>query len=195
VDGITRYLSVLDPDRVFVPEALEEEIVDGWIHSIVNREFGFKLFHDFPREKGTPPIRVVSQDWRYHIEASRARHIRRLDRLMALDRAENRILFVRHEPDEWNGQSSTHEIIEGLWRVLTNRWSSAQVDLLLINFPAFDSPSTRILTTALDDLPGPPNDPWRGNDAAWATALASLGMIPINEQNHEPRLSSPGEED
>jgi len=178
VEGIARYLSVLDPDRIYRADALCEQLENGWISSIASCEFGFQLYHEFPRQKQAPPIRVVSPDWREHIAAARETHIRKLDRLAALDRPGNRILFVRDRLAPSEDPLSTQGAVDSLWRALRGRFAAADITLLLVNLPAFAPSCPRILRANFADPPGPPPEAWRGEDARWGQALAALGFAP-----------------
>ena len=136
IDGLTRYLSDPDPDRVYGTGALDELVVDGQVTSVVAPEFGFRLFHEFPRHDVGLPMRVVAPDWRAHVPELRARHARRLDRLLALDRRGHRILFVRDRLDVGGrGAEAAAESVAKLWSTLSNRWSRAEIELLLVNVP------------------------------------------------------------
>jgi hypothetical protein len=177
-EGLARYLSILDPGRIYAPDALCEEVEDGWISTIVSREFGFKLYHEFPRQKEAPPIRVVSPGWRDGIAAARETHVRRLERLAALDRPGNRILFVRDRLAHAEAASSAQGAVNALWRALRSRWAQAEITLLAVNLPAFTPPDPRVLFANFDDPPGPPPESWRGEDARWANALGALGFAP-----------------
>lgn len=178
VGGISRYLAVLDPDRVYRADALCEQLRDGWISAIASREFGFLLYHEFPRHKEAPPIRVVSPDWRERIPAARQAHVRKLERLAALDRPGNRILFVRDRLDPAEDVRSTQQTVDALWRALRGRWAAADITLLLVNLPAFTPSSPCILRANFADPAGPPPESWRGEDARWAKAFAALGLAP-----------------
>ena len=69
----TREMDFSDPERIFAPGALEERVENGWRTLIASREFGFQLFHEFPRHKEAPPIAVVSPGWQDHVAAVRER--------------------------------------------------------------------------------------------------------------------------
>lgn len=178
MDGITRYLKDPDPDRIFSENCLNEQVEDGWIHSIVSRAFGFQLFHEFPRQKETPAMRVVAPNWRDHIAAARSKHYVRLRRLLDLDRPGNRILFVRHKLDAGDDKEQLQSRVEDLWYTLKAGWQHADIRLLLVNVPWFKPPCQQVLRLEFDDPPGPPPESWRGDEKRWATALESLGLAP-----------------
>ena len=193
LDGIVRYLDNPDPDRIFRMSGLMEKMEDGWIHSIVSREFGFQLFHEFPRQKETPAVRVVSPNWRDAIKPARIKHQIRLERMLALDRPENSILFVRHKLDAADHVTNFQTMVDRLWQILHHRWQQANIKLLFVNVPHFTPPSPDVLSLALDDRPGPANEAWRGDDVPWATAFRSIGLLPNTMSTLLVQAPSPGE--
>ncbi len=193
LDGIARYLSVLDPDRIYRADALCELIADGWISTIASREFGVQLFHEFPRRKEAPPIRVVSPDWREGIAAAREAHVAKLERLISLARPGNRILFVRDRLAAMEDTSRTQGAVAALWGALRRRWGVADITLLLLNLPPFEPPCDRVLRADFDDPPGPPPESWRGEDGRWASAFAALGFAPAEAEATLPSPPSLGE--
>lgn len=194
-DGLTRYVESLDPDRIFRAEALVEQVADGHVREIVSREFGISLFHDFPRVAVGAPTRVVSPDWRDHLDAARALHRRRLDRILALDDPDNRILFVRHRPDDALDVRGTQATVDALWAALVRRWQRARVGLLLVNFPDVARPDDDVMTATIGEEPGPGTEAWRGDDRAWASALAALGIAPTSIDDATFVTPSPCETD
>lgn len=184
IDGLTRYLSDPNPDRVYGAGALDELVVNGQAITLVAPEFGFQLFHEFPRQDIGLPTRVVAPNWRAHVAEARTRHAQRLDRLLALDRRGHRILFVRDrlDVDGGSGTQTAAESVAKLWRALSNRWSRAEIELLLINVP-FDTrlPQRRVRRVNFKDVPGDPPEAWRGDSTRWAQAIASAGYPPQAE--------------
>ena len=195
VEGLARYISLFDPDRIYRADALTELTEDGWVSSIASREFGFLLYHEFPRRKEAPPIRVVSADWRAWIAAARETHVRKLERLAALDRPGNRILFVRDRLGSAEDPASTQALVDALWQALRKRWSSADITLLLVNLPAFTPSCASVVRANFADPPRPPPESWRGEDARWAAAFAALGFDPPGADTPLPLPPSPGEAD
>jgi hypothetical protein len=184
IDGLTRYLSDPDPDRVYGAGALDELVVDGQVTSLVAPEFGFLLFHEFPRQDVGLPMRVVAPDWRAHVAELRARHARRLDRLLALDRRGHRILFVRDrlDVDGGSGAEVAAESVAKLWRALSNRWSRAEIELLLVNVPCDPRiPQRCVRWVDFEDVPGDPPEAWRGDSTRWARAFASWSKMSRTE--------------
>ncbi len=175
LEGLARYLAVLDPDRIYSEAALEEVVVDGRVDALQSREFGLWLYHEFPRRRDGD-VSVVSPGWQEHLAFAKERHARRLQRLKGLDAAGHRILFIRHKLDVDPGRRAAQQPVEALWNVLRRQWSRADIRLLLINLPAIDPPSPRVLQLSFEDLPGPEPEVWRGNAERWASALASLGL-------------------
>lgn len=176
IDGLTRYLSDPDPDRVFGPGALDEVVVDGHVISLVAPEFGFYLYHEFPRHDVGLPMRVVAPDWRSHVAKLRARHARRLDRMLALDRPGNRLLFVRDrlDIDAGSGAEGAAESVAKLWGALSNRWSRAEIELLVVNVPCDRRiPRRGVRWVDFEDVPGDGPEAWRGDSARWAEAFDS----------------------
>jgi hypothetical protein len=175
IDGLTRYLSDPNPDRVYGTGALDELVVDGHVTSVVAPEFGFRLFHEFPRQDVGLPARVVVPDWRDHVPKLRARHARRLDRLLALDRRGRRILFVRDRLDvDGRGVEAAAESVAKLWSTLSNRWSRAEIELLLVNVPCdVRIPQPGVRWVDFEDVRGDTPEGWRGNSTRWARAFAS----------------------
>lgn len=176
IDGLTRYLSDPDPDRVYDTAALDEVMVDGHVRTIFAPGFGFYLFHEFPRQDVGLPMRVVAPDWRRHVAKLRARHARRLDRLLALDRPSNRILFVRDRLDI-NGGSDGDEAAESvakLWGALSNRWPRAEIELLVVNVACYRRiPQRGVRWVDFEDVRGDSADGWKGDSTRWARAFDS----------------------
>jgi hypothetical protein len=178
IDGLTRYLSDPDPDRVYGPGALEELVVDGHVANVVATEFGFRLYHDFPRwDVGLPPRTVVTPGWQAHVPEMRARHARRLDRLLALDRPGRRLLFVRDRLDFDESRTETkEEPVEKLWTTLSKRWSHAEIELLLVNVPRnVRIPESRVRYVDFEDIRGEGPHGWQGDSSRWAQAFANAG--------------------
>jgi len=193
IDGLARYLADPDPDRLFAPGALEERIENGWPSSIASREFGFQLFHEFPRQKEAPAVPVVSPRWQAHIGAVRERHERRMHTLLSTDEPGNRVLFVRHQLGPDTTTDSAASAVDALWQSLARQWTRAEVHLLLINLPAVEVPSTRVRQLRFEDPPGPDPESWRGDDARWALALHSAGIVPARDGEPLSCPPSPGE--
>jgi hypothetical protein len=180
IDGLTRYLSDPDPDRVYGAGALEEIVVDGHVTSVVAPEFGFQLYHDFPRHDVGLPTKVVAPDWRDHIGKQRAFHAGRLGRLLALDRPDRRILFVRDRLDV-DGESTepAAESVAKLWSTLSNRWGRAEIELLLVNVPVdVRMPERCVRWANFEDVREDTPEGWRGNSAGWARAFAAREAQP-----------------
>ncbi len=191
LDGLTRYLADPHPDRIYAPEALAEKVVDGWVKTIVAPEFGFELFHEFPRRKEAPPMRVVAPDWREHIAVARSRHVHLLERLLSLDRRGNRILFVRHRSGVESVDPDARQAVERLWQTLLTLWPSADIHLLLVNLPPFELPDERILRVDFDDPPGPPPEAWRGDPERWSASFASAGIAAPPRRTPAERAPGP----
>ena len=177
VDGLAAYLEVMDPSRIYGVGGLEELVEDGRVTTIRSREFGFQLYHEFPRHRGPTGASEVSPGWEAHVAAAAKRHADRLERLRGLDRKGNRILFVRHkyafEPGPAGDPAPS---VARLLRSLDTGWSRARFTLLLVNFPDGYEPPTRVLSLRFDDPPGPAPEEWRGDKAIWENALRSLGL-------------------
>ena len=182
IDGLTRYLSDPDPDRVYGPDALEELVVDGHVANVVATEFGFMLYHDFPRwDVGLPQRRVVAPGWQAHVPEMRARHARRLDRLLALDRPGRRILFVRDRLHFDPSRTETkEEPVEELWATLSKRWSHAEIELLLLNVPRnVRIPESGVRCVDFEDIEVEGPNGWQGDSSRWAQAFANAGCAPL----------------
>lgn len=179
--GLTQYLADPDPDRLYSRHALAELVVDGQISTVVAPEFGFQLFHEFPRQDVGLPTRVVAPHWREHIVEAHARHSQRLQRLLALDRPGNRLLFVRDRLhlDDGCGTEPPRDSVARLWRTLADRWSQAEIQLLLINSRARQAlvlpRRAAVRQVEFEDLPGTPPEAWRGDSTAWSRAFAAAG--------------------
>jgi hypothetical protein len=183
IDGLISYLSDPNPDRVYGTGALDELVVDGHVTTVVAPEFGFQLYHEFPRHDVGLPTRVVAPRWRDHVQGQRAIHTRRLDRLLALDRKGRRILFVRDRLDvDGKGADRAAESVAKLRSVLANHWGRAEVELLLVNVPCIDrTPQPGVRWADFEDVREDTPDGWQGNSAGWARAFASR-----NAQEHNP---------
>lgn len=189
LDGLTSYLSDPDPDRVFGEGALAEAWSGGHVTTIVAPELGFQLYHEFPRQDVGLPSRVVASGWRLHVAEARARHSRRLERLLALDRPGERLLFVRDRLDADGGRScrSPTETIARLSHTLASRWRQCDVELLLLNVPLPPQLALPggIVVRRIDfeDVPGAPPESWRGDPARWADAFSRAGFARRKEAN------------
>jgi hypothetical protein len=175
IDSLNSYLSNPDPDRVYGAGALDEVVENGHVTSVVAPEFGFLLYHEFPRHDVGLPTSVVAPGWRDHVPRARAQHVRRLDRLLALDRPGRRILFVRDRLDvDGKGTDGAAESVAKLWSTLSSRWSRAEIELLLVNVPCeVRTPEPRVRWADFEDVRGDDAEGWRGNSAGWARAFST----------------------
>jgi hypothetical protein len=174
IDGLTRYLSDPNPDRVYGAGALHELVEDGHVTTIVAPEFGFQLYHEFPRQDVGLPARVIAPDWRDHVATQRSRHAGRLGRLLALNRPGRRILFVRDRLDvDGKGADTGAESVAKLWDTLTSHWGRAEIQLLLVNVPCAErSAEPGVRWADFEDVRGETGEGWHGNSTGWARALA-----------------------
>jgi hypothetical protein len=182
-EGLARYLERPDPDLIYKNGGLEEmRGAQGEVAAIRSTEFGFQLFHEFPRHRERLPgreeeVSVVSPGWQGYVAASAARHAGRLARLRSLDRVGNRILFVRHRLDiPYDNPADPGPAVERLWRALCGQYREARIALLLVNFRIPETPSRRVLAIDFDDPQGPLPEAWRGETERWAAAFSSLGL-------------------
>lgn len=174
LSGLTRYLADPDPDRIYAPSRLEEVRGDGLLKAIRSIEFGIELFHEFPRIRipvNGVEVSVVAPDWATHIGAAREKHAARLQRLLATDKPGNRILFVRHRYDADLPDPAPGAGILALHSALRVQWSTAQIELLLVNVPSDGRLPRGVRSVTIEDLPGPPGQEWRGDGAPWQAAL------------------------
>ena len=182
IDGLTRYLSDPDPDRVYGAGALEELVVGGHVTTVVAPEFGFQLYHEFPRQDVGLPTSVVAPGWRDRVSKQRVVHARRLDRLLALNRPDRRILFVRDRLDtDGKSDDAAAESVAKLWSTLASRWSRAVIELLLVYVPCdVRTPEPRIRWASFEDVRGDTAEGWHGNSAGWTRAFTSLHVTTPN---------------
>lgn len=176
LSGLTRYLADPDPERVYGPGCLEEMRVDGRVAALRSVEFGIELFHEFPRTRVVVDGREVSMvaaDWPDHVAAARAKHAARLQRLLATNRAGNRILFVRHRCDAESARLASANEVAALQDALRALSPAAEVELLLINVPIQGRLPRGVRTIVFDDPPGPPPNEWQGDSARWRAAFAA----------------------
>ncbi len=179
--GLASYLADPDPERIYGEKALAERTLDGAVSTIYVPELGFELFHEFPRCRaaGDPgQVAPVAPGWREHVAAARAKHTQRLERLLGLDRAGNRVLFVRHKLDLEPASGDPGRAIAALQEALAARFAAAQVHLLLVNVPAPVELGPRSQSLSFEDPPGPPPEAWRGEESRWAAAFAAAGFRP-----------------
>lgn len=203
LDGLANYLADPDPQRIFGEGCLAELTDGGHVTTIVAPEFGFQLFHEFPRRDVGLAARVVDPEWRAHVAEARERHARRLERLLALDRPKNRLLFVRDRADVQGGDEPTSaaadRALAALSEALSRHWSRAEVELLLVNVPTAARrwrggfpPAVGLQQVSFEDVPGPPPETWRGDSRRWAEAFASAGYPrPSTPSNPPPAVGPP----
>lgn len=180
LDFPARYLAEPDPERVYGDGCLEEQVENGQVVAIRNRQFGVQLFHEFPRtrietDEGTRS--VVASEWQKHVDAAAEKHKARLARLLALNESANRLLFVRHKAAADPSVSAASGEIETLWNQLRSRWSRARVDLLLVNVPVKGPLPRDVRSVVIDDRPGPPGEEWQGDHAIWRAMFAKQRLV------------------
>ncbi len=177
--GLSRYLAAPDVAKLYNTAALEEVLTDGEVSSIRSTEYGFRLFHEFPRRPGAKELPAVAPGWQVHTAAAAARHEEKLRRLLRLDRSGNRILFVRHQrgtvPGVRDGEDASPAVAV-LWDALRRCWPQADIRLLLVNFGPAGSLPDGVLRLDFEELPGPSGQAWRGDEEQWRSGFASLGL-------------------
>jgi hypothetical protein len=181
--GVASYLERPDPALIYGDGRLVElRGPGGELHAIASHAFGFRLFHEFPRERqvmadGTE-VSVVAPGWQQHVPAAAARHAERLARLRALDHPRSRIVFLRDrlgpDPDD---RSDPRPAVDRLWRALRTRYRAADVTLVLLNLRIRETPSSRVVAVDFHDPPGEGPEAWKGDAARWSSAFASLGFV------------------
>ena len=106
----------------------------------------------------------------------RARHARRLDRLLALDRRGHRILFVRDRLDieGVSGVEVAAESVGKLWSALSDRWSRAEIELLVVNVPCDRRiPQRGVRWVDFEDVSWDGPEAWRGDSTRWTEGFDS----------------------
>lgn len=181
LDGLTRYLGVLDPRRIYDASGLREVVTDGQVTALESVEFGVQPFHEFPRRR-VGAVSVVEPGWHDHLPTAAAQHAARLERLLALDRRGNRVLFVRDRFAADRTQAAEPHAVDALWRALVERFPRASPHLLLVNLAGARRPENeRVFSLSFDDRPAAPPEEWRGDDAPWDAGFRSLRLEPLDE--------------
>lgn len=152
--ALLRVLDNLTPDFIYNPDELVR--ING-NDTVLHTESGLHLHHEFPRVgSGHGP---VADSYLEHIEKARNRTAYLMQKFRELDRASERILFVREgEVDE-----------PALRERLANLFSKAEWHLAVL-------PATN------RQLPG---DQWYGNVDLWRADLAALGFS-LNNPSLKP---------
>ncbi len=186
LEGLTRYLTVLDPRRIYDEHGLREVVTEGNVTALESVEFGVQPYHEFPRRR-VGAVSMVEASWRDHLPAAAAQHAARVERLLGLDRRGNTVLFVRDRFAGDRALAAEPAAVDALWRALTERFSRCAPHLLLVNLPGVRPPeSERVFSLALDDRPAPAPEEWRGEDAPWDAGFGSLRLEPLRELVAEP---------
>lgn len=194
--GLTSYLADPDPHRIYRSTALVERRGAEGIEAIECAELGLQLFHEFPRLAASAGPSVVAPGWQAHLPQAAERHGRRLARLLALDRPENRLLFVRHRAGAEATSFLAGDEIALLLSILRLRFPRASVTLLLLNVPVQGEIRPEVDRLYFNDSPGTPPEEWRGAEACWRGALAAGGFRLKGSPCTPPGpLPSPGEAD
>jgi hypothetical protein len=192
--GLTRYLAEPDISKLYASDSLQEIFTDGEVSAIRSTVYGFRLFHEFPRQPGANVLAAVAPGWRTHIGAAAERHEKRLGRLLRLNRRGNRILFVRHQFCSEPGVKSEEDpgpAVAAIWEVLRSNWREADISLLLVNFAPVCSLPEGVLLLDFEELPGPPQQLWRGDDEQWKRNFTSRGLV-VRPRPHIHLRRSPG---
>jgi len=93
-------------------------------------------------------------------------------------------LFVRDrlDIDSGSGTDVAAESVAKLWRALSNRWSRAEIELLLVNVPCDSRTRQRCVQWVdFEDIPGDSVEAWRGDSTRWARAFDSWSKMSRTE--------------
>jgi hypothetical protein len=156
---LLKFLTRPDVDWLYDPGKLELTLGDA---SVRHRELGILLYHEFPREPGKPhPVKPGFLD---AIARPKARTTRLVEKLLALDVAHERLVFIR--------ERECPEPIENLSDVLGALYRKAEWRLVNLRHVSSDYA-----------VHG-----WNGDPAPWDSALADL---PIQFERRDPKRYSP----
>ncbi len=158
-EGLLKFLTRPDVDWLYDPEKLELTPDNA---SVRHRELGILLHHEFPREPSKPhPVKPGFLD---AIARPKARTTRLVEKLLALDVADESLVFIR--------ERECPEPIENLSHVLGVLYRNAAWRLVNLRHVASDYA-----------VHG-----WNGDPAPWDTALADLL---IQFERRDPKRYSP----
>ncbi len=162
--GAMRFVQDWNVDALYDARALRETHIDARLAYLKHERYGIKLHHDFPFEGGA---KSISPQWRGWLAEARSRTRYLMDRFEALNRAGNRVLFVR-ELDR--REERAPDFAFWLKGVVQQRMRKAETAFLLISPTGVAVDGWTPLK--IDD---PKTDPWEGDADLWNSALATLG--------------------
>src|ERR1051325_9730937 len=158
-EGLLQLLIRPDVDWLYDPAKLE---LTPDSFSVRHRELGILLYHEFRREPVKPHL--IKPNFLDGIAMPKARTTRLIEKLLALDLSEERLVFVR--------ECERPEPIENLLPVLATLYCKAEWPLLTVPEVASDRA-----------VHG-----WEGDPALWDRVLANL---PIQFERRDAKRYSP----
>ncbi len=182
VEGLVRFLADWDLERLYDPARLAQRRRWGRVICVENRDYGFRLQHDFPMDE---PREHVLPGWQAALPEARSRTAHLMAKLDQQDRGDRNILFVREVRP---GEEAAPERFAALCAAAQARVPQAQASFLLISETGLE-PAGWIPLRIKD----PVRRPWSGTPAIWDAALASLDFRFERRPGWgEPALTPPG---
>lgn len=136
--------------------------------SIVNVRYGIRLHHEFPHDRQVEG-RPISANWAAHIASPQARTAHLARRFFSLASTGRNLMFVR----SFGPRDTNVAMLQDLLEALDARFSPARIGVVLVNYAGTVPEAWPVTRAAVPRVAG---TGWRGDAAAWDTALGSLGL-------------------
>jgi len=174
IEGLIRFLDDWDVDRLYRPDQLRVHhklFQKAWVE---NREYGFRLVHEFTRNRW----RLATRQFLDEAPQVKARTAHLMAKFDELDSKRRRVLFVRNVSLREEGDAAG---CEALRQAVLRRVPRADPEFLLISNSGMAAEGW--IPLKVDDSL---KEPWSGDPAAWNTPLSTLGF-----RLHRPGIPQP----
>ena len=164
IEGLTRFIHDWDVDRLYRADQLRVRQMlfqKAWVE---NREYGFRLVHEFSRDRWT----LTSRQFLREVPQVKARTSYLMSKFDELDSKRRRVLFVRNLSRDEEGDPAA---CEALRQAVIKRVPRADPEFLLISSTGVSAEGW--IPLKIDD---PSKEPWSGDAVVWDTALSTLGF-------------------
>lgn len=174
VEGLIRFMHDWDADRLYRSDQLfvrHNLFQKAWVE---NREYGFRLVHEFTRDRW----RLASRRFLEEVPVLKARTAHLMARFDDLDPKQRTVLFVRTLMASEEGDAAA---FEELRRAVIARVPRARPEFVLISRTGIAAEGW--IPLKIDD---PSTERWSGDPVVWDTALSTLGF-----HLHRPGIPQP----